>query len=199
MFYDTLMRTPLSSAAFAVSRGLDAGGKWRYDAQVTEPEKMLMQSDPPVRLTERKQAMAMIFENYSDLAGNTPLYRLANYETRHQLAARLLGKLEFYNPSGSVKDRTALAMIDDAERRGLLKPGGVMIEPTSGNTGIGLAAAAAAVRETLPELTENPAPSLGVPSPEEMAAQAKTDAPPGYAFAGQPGATPSTDPLPAGG
>lgn len=61
-----------------------------------------------------------------------------------------------------------------------------------------IAAAAAAVRETLPELTENPAPSLGVPSPEEMAAQAKTDAPPGYAFAGQPGATPSTDPLPAG-
>ena len=88
--------------------------------------------------------MAMIFENYSDLAGNTPLYRLTNYETRHKLAARLLGKLEFYNPSGSVKDRTALAMIDDAEQRGLLQPGGVMIEPTSGNTGIGLAAAAAA-------------------------------------------------------
>ena len=88
--------------------------------------------------------MAHILENYADLAGNTPLYRLSNYEKKRGLAARLLGKLEFYNPSGSVKDRTALAMIDDAEQRGLLKPGGTMIEPTSGNTGIGLAAAAAA-------------------------------------------------------
>ena len=88
--------------------------------------------------------MAQIFDNYAHLAGNTPLYRLSNYEKKRGLAARLLGKLEFYNPSGSVKDRTALAMIDDAERRGLIKPGGTMIEPTSGNTGIGLAAAAAA-------------------------------------------------------
>lgn len=88
--------------------------------------------------------MAHILEDYSELIGNTPLYRLTNYEKRRGLTARLLGKLEFYNPSGSVKDRTAFAMMEDAERRGLLEPGSVIIEPTSGNTGIGLAAAAAA-------------------------------------------------------
>ena len=88
--------------------------------------------------------MARIVETFAGLIGGTPLFHLAELEKRHTLAARLLGKLEFLNPSGSVKDRTALFMLEDAERRGVLKPGGTIIEPTSGNTGIGLAAAAAA-------------------------------------------------------
>mgnify|MGYP003591272493 CR=1 FL=1 len=88
--------------------------------------------------------MARIRESYAELVGNTPLYHLAAMEKRRGLSARLLGKLEFFNPSGSVKDRTALSMLEDAERSGRLQPGGTIIEPTSGNTGIGLAAAAAA-------------------------------------------------------
>ena len=87
--------------------------------------------------------MAHIYSSAQQLIGNTPILQLQKIETEFQLNARLLAKLEFFNPGGSVKDRVALAMIQDAEDRGLLKPGGVIIEPTSGNTGIGLAAVAA--------------------------------------------------------
>ncbi len=88
--------------------------------------------------------MSMIYTSISQLIGRTPLLELARVERDEGLEARLLAKLEYFNPAGSVKDRVALEMIDDAERRGLLKPGSVIIEPTSGNTGIGLAAVAAA-------------------------------------------------------
>jgi len=84
-----------------------------------------------------------IFANVSELIGRTPLMELKNYERSHGLAATVAAKLEFMNPAGSVKDRVAKNMIDDAERRGLLAPGGMIIEPTSGNTGIGLASVAA--------------------------------------------------------
>ena len=80
----------------------------------------------------------------TDLIGNTPLMELTNFEKQYDLPAMVLGKLEFFNPAGSVKDRVGKAMLDDAERRGLIGPGAVIIEPTSGNTGIGLAAVAAA-------------------------------------------------------
>ena len=85
-----------------------------------------------------------IYKKATELIGNTPLLELGNYEKAHGLEATILAKLEYLNPAGSVKDRIALAMLDDAESRGLLKPGSVIIEPTSGNTGIGLAAVAAA-------------------------------------------------------
>ena len=85
----------------------------------------------------------MIYSSVAQLVGNTPLLALNNIQKSLGLQAKLLAKLEFMNPAGSVKDRVALSMIDDAERKGLLKPGGVIIEPTSGNTGIGLAAIAA--------------------------------------------------------
>ena len=85
-----------------------------------------------------------IHEHITDLIGSTPLLRLTNYTAAHQLPATLLAKLECFNPAGSAKDRVALSMIADAEQRGLLAPGGTLIEPTSGNTGIGLAMAAAA-------------------------------------------------------
>ena len=84
-----------------------------------------------------------IYKKATELICNTPLLELGNYEKAHGLEATILAKLEYLNPAGSVKDRIALAMLDDAERRGLLKPGSVIIEPTSGNTGIGLAAVAA--------------------------------------------------------
>ena len=84
--------------------------------------------------------MARIYEGVGDLIGNTPLVHLGQMEERYQLDAYILAKLEYLNPSGSVKDRTALAMIRDGEERGILKPGATIIEPTSGNTGIGLAA-----------------------------------------------------------
>lgn len=80
----------------------------------------------------------------SELIGSTPLVRLKNYSANRELAATILAKVEFFNPAGSVKDRIAKAMIEDAESKGLLKPGSVIIEPTSGNTGIGLASVAAA-------------------------------------------------------
>ena len=86
----------------------------------------------------------MINENLTDLIGNTPLLRLKNIEREHGLDAKIVAKIEYKNPSGSVKDRAAFAMIDDAEKKGLLGKGSVIIEPTSGNTGIGLAAIAAA-------------------------------------------------------
>jgi len=84
------------------------------------------------------------YKKITDLIGGTPLLELTNTEANEKLEATLLGKLEYFNPAGSVKDRIAKAMIDDAEAKGLLKPGSVIIEPTSGNTGIGLAAVAAA-------------------------------------------------------
>ena len=84
------------------------------------------------------------FEKITDLVGGTPLLKLTNYGEEKGLDATIYGKLEYFNPAGSVKDRIAKAMIDDAEEKGALKPGSVIIEPTSGNTGIGLAAIAAA-------------------------------------------------------
>ena len=85
-----------------------------------------------------------IYEGITDLIGGTPLLKLTHYMEDNQLEATVLAKLEYFNPAGSVKDRIAKAMIDDAEAKGLLKPGSVIIEPTSGNTGIGLSAVAAA-------------------------------------------------------
>ena len=88
--------------------------------------------------------MSRIYPSADQLIGHTPLLELTHLEKKYGLQARLLGKLEYLNPAGSVKDRIARAMIDDAEAKGLLKPGSVIIEPTSGNTGIGLASVAAA-------------------------------------------------------
>lgn len=88
--------------------------------------------------------MSNIYTSADQLIGKTPLLELTHIERKHRLEARLLAKLEYLNPAGSVKDRIAKAMIDDAEARGLLKKGSVIIEPTSGNTGIGLASVAAA-------------------------------------------------------
>ena len=88
--------------------------------------------------------MANIYTSADQLIGKTPLLELTHIEKEESLAARVLAKLEYFNPAGSVKDRIAKAMIDDAEAKGLLKPGSVIIEPTSGNTGIGLASVAAA-------------------------------------------------------
>lgn len=85
-----------------------------------------------------------IYDSAADIIGKTPLVRLKNIEKRLGLGAMLLAKLEYLNPAGSAKDRIAKAMIDDAEQKGLLKPDSVIIEPTSGNTGIGLASVAAA-------------------------------------------------------
>lgn len=86
----------------------------------------------------------MIYNNITELIGNTPLLRLHKYEEVRGLNAQIIAKLEYLNPAGSVKDRVALNMVLDAEARGLLKPGGTIIEPTSGNTGIGLAMVCAA-------------------------------------------------------
>lgn len=99
--------------------------------------------------------MARIYTSLTDLIGKTPLLELSNYEQRHALQAKIIAKLEYFNPAGSVKDRIAKAMVEDAEQKGLLKNGSVIIEPTSGNTGIGLACVAAArgyrVILTMPE------------------------------------------------
>lgn len=88
--------------------------------------------------------MAQVYKGFTEIIGKTPLVEAVNIEKVHGLKARLLVKLEYRNPSGSVKDRAALYMVNDAEQKGLLKEGSVIIEPTSGNTGIGLAAIAAA-------------------------------------------------------
>lgn len=86
----------------------------------------------------------MIYKSATDLVGNTPLVEINNFKEKYNLSARLLAKLEYFNPAGSVKDRIAKAIIEDAEKKGSLKKGSVIIEPTSGNTGIGLASVAAA-------------------------------------------------------
>ena len=83
--------------------------------------------------------MAKIFKQITDLIGNTPLVELSKYSEKRGLKKTVVAKVEFFNPGGSVKDRIALAMIEDAEKKGLLKPGATIIEPTSGNTGVGLA------------------------------------------------------------
>lgn len=88
--------------------------------------------------------MARVYTSITQLIGGTPLVELKNYEADKNLQATILAKLEYFNPAGSVKDRIAKAMLDDAEAKGLLKPGATIIEPTSGNTGIGLASVAAA-------------------------------------------------------
>ncbi|MDR2818472.1 MAG: cysteine synthase A [Endomicrobium sp.] len=99
--------------------------------------------------------MAKIYNNITDLIGRTPLLRLSNYEKRNNLKAEIVAKLEYFNPAGSIKDRVAKAMIEEAETKGLIKKGSVIIEPTSGNTGIGLAFTAASkgyrVILTMPE------------------------------------------------
>ncbi|MBQ8530912.1 MAG: cysteine synthase A [Parabacteroides sp.] len=88
--------------------------------------------------------MAHIVKKLIDLVGNTPLLEFENFNASKELKAKVIGKLEYFNPAGSVKDRIALAMIEDAEEKGLLKPGATIIEPTSGNTGVGLAFVSAA-------------------------------------------------------
>ena len=96
-----------------------------------------------------------VYQKIADLIGGTPLLELGNYEKKYSLEAKILAKLEYFNPAGSVKDRIARAMLDEAEASGALKPGSILIEPTSGNTGIGLAAVAASrgyeVILTMPE------------------------------------------------
>ena len=87
--------------------------------------------------------MSKVNRNILETIGNTPLVELSNIERELKLETKILAKLEYFNPAGSVKDRAALSMIEDAERRGILKEGSVIIEPTSGNMGIGLAAIAA--------------------------------------------------------
>ena len=88
--------------------------------------------------------MAHIVKKLTDLVGNTPLLEFENFNASKELKAKVIGKLEYFNPAGSIKDRIALAMIEDAEEKGLLKPGATIIEPTSGNTGVGLAFVSAA-------------------------------------------------------
>lgn len=104
---------------------------------------------------EEEKRMANIYQGILGLIGNTPLVEVTNLEKKHQLEARVLAKVEYFNPAGSSKDRIAKAMIEDAEAAGTLKEGSVIIEPTSGNTGIGLAAIAASkgyrVILTMPE------------------------------------------------
>lgn len=87
--------------------------------------------------------MAKVYKKITELVGGTPLLELTNYEAENNLEATILAKLEYFNPAGSVKDRIAIAMVDEAEKQGKLKKGSVIIEPTSGNTGIGLASVAA--------------------------------------------------------
>lgn len=132
--------------------------------------------------------MSRIYPSADQLIGHTPLLELTHLEKKYGLKARLLGKLEYFNPAGSVKDRIARAMIDDAEAKGLLKPGSVIIEPTSGNTGVALAAFAAArgyrLIITMPEtmsverrrlMTAYGAELVLTPGPKMLDAIAKAD------------------------
>ena len=109
---------------------------------------LIADSDPSRLQTKQtileESIMGNIYTSAAQLIGRTPLLELTHIQQAHALEAKLVAKLEFFNPAGSVKDRIAKAMIDDAEAKGLLKPGAVIIEPTSGNTGIGLASVAAA-------------------------------------------------------
>ena len=91
---------------------------------------------------ERRGTALKIYKNITELIGRTPLMEVTNIEQEKQLKARILIKLEYFNPAGSVKDRAALSMIQEAEKQGKIRPGALIIEPTSGNTGIGLAAVA---------------------------------------------------------
>lgn len=93
---------------------------------------------------KNNKEMSKIYKSADELIGHTPLLELSRIESAHNLQAKVIAKLEYFNPAGSVKDRIAKAMIEEAERAGKLKPGSVIIEPTSGNTGIGLASVAAA-------------------------------------------------------
>ena len=106
--------------------------------------------------------MAKIYGSALELIGNTPLVEVKNIEKAENLEARVLVKLEYFNPAGSVKDRIAKSMIEDAEEKGLLKEGSTIIEPTSGNTGIGLASIAASkgyrIILTMPETMKRRAP-----------------------------------------
>lgn len=130
--------------------------------------------------------MAKIAKNLTDLIGNTPLLELANFSLNHQLETNIIAKLEYFNPAGSVKDRIGLAMIQDAEEKGYINKDTVIIEPTSGNTGVGLAFAAAALGYkliiTLPEsfsmerrklLSALGAELVLTPAPEGMAGAIK--------------------------
>ena len=96
-----------------------------------------------------------VYKNFAELIGNTPLLELGNIMEDHNIKSKIIAKLEYFNPAGSVKDRAAISMIEDAEKKGILKPDSVIIEPTSGNTGIALAAIAAAKKYkiilTMPE------------------------------------------------
>ena len=101
---------------------------------------MLPLSFPPTFAQKKKKIiMAQVKKQLTELIGHTPLLELERLEKAHNAQARIIAKLEYFNPGGSVKDRIALAMIEDAEKRGLLKEGATIIEPTSGNTGVGLA------------------------------------------------------------
>ncbi len=111
------------------------------DCSNTNPAHMIIKNQ--LIKSEKERIHMSIYKNITDLIGGTPLLELVHTEEANQLEATVLGKLEYFNPAGSVKDRVAAAMIDDAEEKGLLKPGSVIIEPTSGNTGIGLASVAA--------------------------------------------------------
>lgn len=99
--------------------------------------------------------MTRISRNLTDLIGNTPLLELSNFTKKHQIHSKIIAKLEYFNPAGSVKDRIGFAMIKDAEEKGFINQNSVIVEPTSGNTGVGLAFAAAALGYrliiTLPE------------------------------------------------
>lgn len=109
------------------------------------PVQRIKISGTPIRRTVKSvTAMEKIAKRLTDLVGGTPLMELSGFGASGGLGARLIAKLEYFNPAGSVKDRIALAMIEDAERRGILSPGGTIIEPTSGNTGVGLAFVSAA-------------------------------------------------------
>ena len=90
-----------------------------------------------------------VYKNLTDLIGSTPLLELENIKNAYKLSSRLIAKLEYFNPAGSIKDRVAKAMIEDAEAKGLLKPDSIIVEPTSGNTGVGLAAIAASKKYRL--------------------------------------------------